>query len=193
VDDDSPRTLPILDIYSLYFRHPGMAKEIADNLAVNAAVCMERHSRSPRTWSVRADQDHPIDYVTSWEMPTPAQVRACANQDDATRDGAYGLALAAIDVHLGYVALRRAEGRTGVDFYVIPAGTEVSPSPDLDIERDDLVGFEVSGISDDTDSMLRTRVNRKIEQVRSGKLPFQSIVGVVGFRSARIVFRRVEG
>src|SRR5690349_8995415 len=108
-----------------------MPREIADNLAVNAAVCMERHRGSPRMWLVQVDQNAPVDYLVTWLAPTPAQIRACANQDDATRDGAYALALAAVDIHLGYVALRRAEGRSGVDFYLIPEGAEFGESPDI--------------------------------------------------------------
>src|SRR5262245_23616659 len=100
---------------------------------------MERHGQSPRMWSVQVDEGTAIYYRVSWAAPTVEQIRACANQDDATRDGAYGLALAAVDAHLGYVALRRAEGRSGVDFYLVPVGADISPSPDLDIDREDLI------------------------------------------------------
>jgi hypothetical protein len=192
VNDDPPRTMQVLDIYNLHVRHPGMAREITDNYAVNAAVCMERHRSSPRVWSVQMDQTLAEGYLVVWNPPTPAQLRSCANQDDATRDGAYGLALAAVDAHAGFVALRRAEGRSGVDFYLIPDGAEISDSHDIDIDRDDLVGLEVSGIDDDTDRVVRARVREKVEQVRAGKSSGPSIVGVVGFRTARVMFVTVE-
>jgi hypothetical protein len=168
-----------------------MAREITDNFAVNAAVCMSRYASPPRLWSVQFDQGEPIDYEVQWEIPTVAQLRACANQDDATRDGAYALALAAAEVHLGYLALRRAEGRSGVDFYMIPSGADIDSGPEYDIDRLDLIGLEVSGISGDSDSTIRSRVQRKIEQVRAGSPSLPSVVGVVGFRSARIMFRTV--
>jgi hypothetical protein len=185
--------MQVLDIYDLQVRHSGLAKEVTDNYAVNAAVCMERHSISPRVWSVHRDQSAATEYLVTWEAPTAAQIRSCANQDDATRDGAYGLALAAADVHLGLVALRRAEGRSGVDFYLVPDGTEIPDSPEYDIDRDDLIGLEVSGINDDNDRVIRARVRQKVEQVQAGRPPFPSVVGIVGFRTARITFWTVEG
>ena len=192
VNDDPPRTMQVLDIYSLHVRHPGMAREITDNSAVNAAVCMERHSGSPRVWSVQIDQEPLGEYLVTWDLPTPAQLRSCANQDDATRDGAYGLALAAVDAHAGLVALRRAEGRSGVDFYLVPDGAEIPDSHDYDIDRDDLISLEVSGINDDTDRVVRARIREKIEHVRAGMRSCPSIVGVVGFRRARVIFLTVE-
>lgn len=190
--DDPPRTMQVLDLYSLHLRHPGMAREITDNYAVNAAICMERHGSSQRVWSVQINQEPIAEYLVTWNPPTPAQLRSCANKDDATRDGAYGLALAAVDAHSGLVALRRAEGRSGVDFYLVPEGAEIPDSHDLDIDRDDLVGLEVSGIDDDTDRAVRARVREKVEQVRAGLSSYPSIVGVSGFRTARVIFVTVE-
>ena len=124
-----------------------------------------------------------------WAIPTVAQLRACANQDDATRDGAYALALAAAEVHLGYVALRR--GALWRRFLLGAIGCRDRLGPEYDIDREDLIGLEVSGISDDSDATIRFRVQRKIEQVLAGSLSLAAIVGVVGFRSARIIFRTV--
>jgi hypothetical protein len=71
-------------------------------------------------------------------------------------------------------------------------GAEIGTDPDLDIDREDLIGLEVSGINHDTDPIIRARVNRKMEQVRAGRLPVRAMVGVVAFRTASIIFRTVE-
>ena len=189
---DPPARIGRLDISTLHVRHMGMAQEITDGYAVTAAVCMSRHHKSPKTWTVQTDSQPPVPYEVDWLPPTPAHVRSCANKDEATRDGAYGLALAAADAHLGLVALRRSEGKSGSDFYLISAGTHVSPDPHLDLERDDLVRLEVSGIDRDDDASMRARVHQKVRQAVAGRSPFPAIAGVAGFLSARVVFRRAK-
>jgi hypothetical protein len=109
--------------------------------------------------------------------------------DEATRDGAYGIALAAVDLYLGFVALRRAEGKTGSDFYLVPAGSDVRSDPHLDLEREDLIRLEVSGINEDDEKNMRERVRRKVQQALTGHSPIPAMAGVVGFLSARVVFR----
>jgi hypothetical protein len=180
----------VLDIYNLHVRHPGMAAEITSNFAVNAAVCMDRHEHaSPLDWSVRKNDEPEIAYLLRWEAPSADQKRSCANHDDATRDGAYGLALASADAHLQYVALRRAEGRSGSDFYLVPDGADVAPEPEYDLDRDDLVRLEVSGIYDDDDAKMSSRLSQKVTQAIKGRSHRPAIVSVVGFRSARVFFR----
>jgi len=41
--------------------------------------------------------------------------------------------------------------------------------------------------------VIRARVRQKVEQVQAGRPPFPSVVGIVGFRTARITFWTVEG
>ncbi len=191
-DGEIPGAVAWLDIYHLHIRHPGMAREITDNYAVNAAVCMSRHHLPPHVWHVGLDQHEVQAYQVNWALPTVEQLRSCANDDDATRDGAYGMALAAADIHLGLVALRRAEGRSGVDFYLVLEGAEIPTSPDIDVDHEGLVGLEVSGIDDDNDTRIRTRVRQKLRQALEGRSPHPAIVAIVGFQSASILFRTVR-
>lgn len=191
--DGSLARIGRLDISTLHVRHPGMAREITDGYAVTAAVCMSRHHEPPKAWTVQRDSEPPTAYEVEWLPPTPAHVRSCANEEEATRDGAYCLALAAADAHLGLVALRRSEGKSGSDFYLIPVGTQGSSEPHIDLERDDLVRLEVSGIDRDDETKMRARVRQKVRQAVAGRSLFPAIVGVAGFLSARVVFRRAEG
>jgi hypothetical protein len=170
-----------------------MAREITDGYAITAAVCLSRHHRSPTVVTVESDSGLVLQYQVAWPPPTAEHIRSSANVEQATRDGAYALALAAVDAQLGLVALRRAEGRSGSDFYLIPKGSDVPSDPHLDLERDDLIRLEVSGINEDDDAAMRGRVRQKIRQALDGHSPVPAIVGVVGFLSARVVFREARG
>ena len=56
-----------------------------------------------------------------WLLGPVAARGAWANRDDTTETGAYCLALANVEATRGLVAVRRAQGRTGVDYYLGPA------------------------------------------------------------------------
>ena len=62
------------------------------------------------------------------------------NADDATRDGAYSLSLAAIESTLNLVAISRAETRSGADYYVgAPDAVNLEDAFRLQISGTDLV------------------------------------------------------
>ena len=69
-----------------------------------------------------------------------------------------------------------------------PAASAVEHPFDLD--ADDVLRFEVSGISEDDEGKVSNRVRDKLSQVRSGNSLHPGLVGVVGFRTARVVLRR---
>ena len=84
----------------------------------------------------------------AWEPPDERCRGAWANQDDATRDGAYACALAATELVLGLYAIHRAQTRTGADYYVAP----------LNHASEDLEGWyrlEVSGTNSDAQEVRR--------------------------------------
>jgi hypothetical protein len=192
VDDGSTGTTLALDIYDLHSRHH-IGKGATDSYVEAALVCLDRHHvAAEMTWSVQKDGEPPAQYVVERRPPTAAHYRSGRNRDEATELGACAMVLAASDRHLGLVALSRAEGLTGSDFYLIPASANVAPDPDLDLFRDDRIRLEVSGISDDDARGLEARVRQKVLQARAGHSPLPAIAGVVGFRTARIVFRTAK-
>ena len=186
-EDDSVAP-PVLDIYNLHRRNY-FARELTDSYALSAAVCMSRHHVPPGVWSVRIDDADDADYLVYWELPTPEHIRSCGNHDEATRDGAYALALAAADTQLNLVALGRAEGRTGSDFYLIPAGTADVGGIHFNLQPENRVRLEVSGIDRDDTSTMNARLNQKVQQAREGLSDVPAMACVVGFLTARIVMR----
>jgi hypothetical protein len=184
--------MQVLDIYGQHQPH-ALKKELTEVFAGAAAVCMQRFDTSPRVWSLQSDQDQSVEYEIPWREPSDADRRTYNNDDEATELGACAVALAAADIHLQLVAYARAEPRTGVDFYLcLPGNREVTGIVSYDLDHRDVVGLEVSGISEDSDAKMNARIRRKIAQIRSDKSPDRAIAGVVGFQSARIIFRTAK-
>lgn len=139
--------------------HPGMTEARARAHAEAACVCVARHHSSPAVYEVR-NQDRPADLPLEWEDPGERMLASWANANEATEAGAVALVLAALERCTGMVAVRRAETRTGADYYVGPPGSG----------RDDLehcLRLEISGVDRGAASTIYARVSR-IQPSRPG-------------------------
>lgn len=167
-----------------------MTEAIGRNYAEAAAVCFDRHHSPPIDAVVTADGAGEQVYLAEWPRPSARQEAAWANRDDATREGAYGIVLAAADQHLGLVAIMRAAIKSGADYLVGPPGAGINPHDgELDLESN-VLRLEVSGIDRcENPSRLRARVTEKIEQTRKGQSDLPALAGVVAFDLARVAFK----
>src|SRR6516162_8232935 len=104
----------VLEIDNLNDIHPGISRGIALSYHEAIRVCLDRHHTSPKDFEIDGEGDRCIAKV-SWIEADEEIKRAWANNDDATEQGAYGVALAAIMASRNFVAVRRAETRTGAD------------------------------------------------------------------------------
>jgi hypothetical protein len=111
--DDLP---PLPSLATLHERHYGVTEALARTYAEGAAICLQRHHASPKAISVDADDGMEGEYLASWDVPTGRQHAAWANQDDATRDGAYGMVIAATEAHFGYFVVGRTHTGSGTDY-----------------------------------------------------------------------------
>lgn len=170
---------PELPITALADRHPGLTQAIAENYLEAARVCLDRHHTSPTTFGI----DHPGDKIeptVNWE-PTDTQTRAAwANDDDATEMGAYACLLAGAELSQGFVAIRRAETRTGADYYLGVPGVEFE-------DLEDAIRFEISGVDRGSQATLRRRLKDKLEQASKGASSLPAVAGVVGFAERLIL------
>jgi hypothetical protein len=96
--------LPLEDMAA---RHIGLTEFKAGCILEAARVCLDRHHTSPTDFSYQNDQEEGITIV-HWEI-TDTRTRGAYNELDATEDGAYAIALAALEMLSGFVAVRRAE------------------------------------------------------------------------------------
>ena len=175
----------------LHERHHGLTEVVARYFAEAAAVCMQRHHTSPTIISVSAVGDAGQEYLVSWEAPTPRQLAAWDNNDDATRDAAYGLVIAAAEVYFGLFVVGRAEPGSGSDYLL--SARRYGAVNDADLDFDDVAVFrlEVSGTNVATNAQLDALAREKVEQLRRGASLSPGIAGVVAYNLARVRFRRL--
>jgi len=185
--------LPVLpslpDLFRLHERN-GLSENIVRDLADAATVCLQRHHVSPTrfelsNWATGDARSFELD----WVPPNDRTLRSWANHDDATRDGAYALVLAAAEAFLGVVAIGRTQRRSGADWWVVPVGTRVDLDQQLDYEN--ATRLEVSGMDlCRGEAALLARLQDKTDQARRGGSGL-AIAGVAAFQIRRIAFRTV--
>lgn len=174
------QTLPLENLSD---RHVGLTPEVAASYLQAACVCLDRHHQSPTEFSITSDS-HQIVTQVEWN-PTDERIRlSWANSDDATRDGAYAMALASVELSKGFLAVARAETRTGADYYLAPMGSEAD-----DLEN--WYRLEVSG-TDLDEQQVRARLNQKLKQTREGKSNLPAFATVIGFRVKQILVKTVD-
>jgi hypothetical protein len=160
------------EITNLHLRHPGLTEAISTTYREAAEVCFSRHGIPPA--DIRIDRHTPRDADLAWNIPDEQVKSAWANEIDATEAGAYGIALAAIEVTDDLVAFRRAETKSGADYYV-----DLKNTTPHDMET--AIRLEVSGISDGTEALINARLNQKIAQAKRGNSCLPAIAVVVAF------------
>ena len=174
---------PALPLYNLHQRHRGLTPALAAAYVEAASVCLDRHHKPPVEFGLTDKASTQVK--VSWR-PTNESVRAAhANQDDATRDGAYACALAAVELKQRLVGVRRANTKSGADYYVAPIDSDGG-------DMEDWIRFEVSGTDRGGGPAIRTRLAEKLEQLRRGDPAVGGIACVVGFKARRIELGRLE-
>jgi hypothetical protein len=174
------RDLPLADLSA---RHLGLTEAVANAYIEAARVCLDRHHESPSDFRLIDDLEETITKVT-WDATGDREKKAWANTDDATRDGAYAMALASTELSRSFVAVSRAETKTGADYYVAP----------VDVEIDDMeswIRLEVSG-TDLDEQQVGYRVTQKVKQAKEGNSNLPALAAVVGFRAAVISLKSVD-
>jgi hypothetical protein len=174
---------PLLPIHDLAARHVGLTDAIADSYLEAARVCLDRHHQSPVRFRISGPG---MEALVEWDRADARILRAWANEEDTTEFGAYACALAALELSEGLVALRRAETRSGADYYVA--------LPDsLPDDLEDAVRFEVSGVSGGAEAVVAQRLRAKLEQAARGDSNLPAMAGVVGFRAQVVLLANLGG
>lgn len=165
-------------------RHSGLTRPIADGYVEAARVCLDRHHTSPQKFAIRNEAGS-LDALAEWE-PAGSRIRAAwANEIDATEAGAYAFALAAVELAEGLYAVRRAETRTGADYYIAPSGKTIE-------DLEDCLRLEVSGTDAGNETVVEQRLKEKIQQAAKGESNLPAIAAVVGFQVSLIILKNVE-
>ena len=182
-DDNKKVTLPLLPLKNMSQRHIGLSEAIAECYLEAARVSLDRNHIPPQVFTLDNDKTE-SQVCIEWDITDERTKGAWANKDDATRDGAYACALAATELTKSYVAVRRAETRTGADYYVAFADNSLD-----DLEN--CYRLEVSGTHLDV-AGVKTRLKGKVEQTREGNSNLPALAVVVGFYARVIMIQTAE-
>jgi hypothetical protein len=179
----SRENLPEIPLAALADRHIGLTEPIASCYIEAASVCLDRHHDSPTEFEL-TDDDNAMRARVKWNQVNDRERKAWANKDDATCAGAYAIAIASTELSRDWIAVSRAETKTGADYYVAPKESDGS----------DLEGcyrLEVSGTDLDIGHVVR-RLREKKAQAQSGNSNLPAIAAVVGFKVRLIAIETVE-
>lgn len=162
---------PLPPIGKLHERHFGLYEHLCRAYADAACVCLSRHHISPADLTIENPTEICMREI-SWEIPNEQIRRSWANVDDATRDGAYCVSLAIIEAEFGFVALARAETKTGADYYVgLPEASDLEKA----------LRLEVSGTDKGDRPVIQSRLKEKLNQLKRGNSNRPGIAVVIGF------------
>ena len=171
-------TKPTLPIHDMDLRHVGLTKAIADSYTEAATVCLDRHHDPPIEFNLDRGGSRTVA-VVEWHPPDARARGAWANDTDTTEAGAYACALAAVELTNGFVAVHRAETRTGADYYVAPRGN----SPD---DLEDCLRLEVSGVDRGPQGAIERRLRTKGRRKNRFRFSLHGFDGVVPFGQAAV-------
>ena len=162
--------------------NPGITPEVGAALAQAGAVCLAERGHAPgATLTVRGDYDN--RYQLAW-TPVTQQARRTWNDDnEATEDGAAGVAVLLASREIGQAVIVRAMKSswrypTGFDYWLGDdraddtsdaerAATESLVDTLADANLVARSRLEVSGIRSANDSVIRFRTRRKLRQMRT--------------------------
>jgi len=174
----------LLPFHDLSERHPGLTPAVAKDYAEAARVCLDRHHASPILVEIDNGGSR-SEVIVHWSETTDRERAARANAIDTTEAGAYGIALGAVELARGMVAVRRAETGTGADYYMAPLGAAVD-----DLEN--CLRLEVSGVDNGDERSVRQRLVQKRAQARAGTSNLPALAAVVGFAAKLVVISPAE-
>jgi hypothetical protein len=145
-----------------------------DTCSNAARVRLDVHHTAPAEFQIESrGEAQPVEL--GWTPSDNLLKRSYLNEEDAKRDGAYAIALAAVEQLENMVGVARCETKTGADYYVMPVGSD----PENYLE--DGYRLEVSG-SDSEERDVRYRLRLKQKQASNGKSSLPAFAAVVGFR-----------
>lgn len=174
--------------------NPGITPEVGAALAQAGAVCLEAQGHVPGALlTVRGE--YGTSYRLGWTPVTPQARRTWDDANEATEDAAAGISILLANREIGQAVIARArksspQQPTGFDYWLGDDQTD-NMSDAEQTATESLAGIlasanlvarsrlEVSGIRSANDRVIRSRVRRKLDQMRPSdamNLPGYAIV-----------------
>jgi hypothetical protein len=152
-----------------------------------AAVTLERFHAAPpppKSCALCPEGEREVPATLSWKPADDRERSTHANENDATEDGAYAIAMLAVHAIGQWRVTARTHQGSGSDFRMVRDGAE-----------DDFMRLEVSGVAQRTSqagaATLTARLREKVAQLGNGDLDRPGMAVVVGFEAARVLLSKV--
>lgn len=161
-----------LDLTQLSMGMPGLSPAYGGAMAEAAAVCLDDcgHTSGVR---LNIEGDVNAAYALSWLGPTDQARRTWADEQFATEQGAYGVAILVVGDVRGYKVVERSRKGTGFDYWL---GDDVGG--DLFAAK---ARLEVSGIRRGDSAAVTSRARQKTSQIAASSALLPGVVAVIEF------------
>ena len=156
---------------------PGITPECGGALAQAAAVCLENQQHAPGV-SMSVDGDYRQVFEVEWKPATEQARRSWSDLQDATEDGACGIAAILVEELAGYTVFKRSWKGTGFDYWLSPKGLER-------LLFQEQARLEVSGILNGSEADVSRRLREKKAQIEKFEIRLPGFVVIVEFGSPR--------
>jgi hypothetical protein len=170
-------------IDAMHERHHALTHSLAGTLEEAASVCLSRFHVSPVEIRI-FDNGEGSSAELHWNKPDARAKGAWANDTDATELGACACVIAGVELVRGRYAVRRAETGTGADYYIGASGAG-------EVDLEDCLRLEVSGVSDGDEKDINRRLLEKVRQASRGESSLPALAGVIGFSSKVLMLKDV--
>ena len=180
---------------------PGVLREKGISMAQAAAVCLESQGHVQGV-QFSVEGDYSGGYQIVWTPVTLQAWRTWYDPDEATEEGAAGIATLLADQEIGHKVILRSRKGTGFDYWL--GNNDLLNASDAELKATAELGqllwddnlivrarMEVSGILNGTDSRVRERIREKVDQMgRSDYLNLPAYAIVIEFGSPRAEVRK---
>lgn len=162
-----------LDLNDLKGGAYGVTAALGECYAQAASVCLEDQGHLiPTVMKVHADTE--VSHASiRWGAVDDQMRRSWNDKENATENGAYGIAILVVLKIKHLHVLERSKKRTGFDYWL--------GSPDEDEPFQKKARLEVSGIRKGSRDLISGRVNQKLEQTKKSDGKYPAVVVVVEF------------
>jgi len=159
---------------------PGLSSALGEAYAEAASVCFEQKHVSGVRMMVDGDCIRII--LVSWDGITDQARRSWADLQNAVEHAACGVAALLISVLTQYTIVEQSRKGTGFDYWL---GEKTNQEPLFQRKA----RLEVSGILDGSESDIKGRMSKKMEQIGGGRLPAFVVIVEFGKPRSRMVRR----
>ena len=163
---------------------PGVSARRGAAFAEAAGVCLESQGHAPGV-EIRARGRIAGSYSVDWPPITDDSRSSWNDDQEATEDGAMGVAILLMKRESKYSAIKRSRKGTGIDYWL---------GDDSDVPFQRKARMEVSGIRRGNSREISARVKQKLNQTKAsdsdyGNLPAYVIVVEFGTPLAEVRIR----